>query len=485
MRELLTFDDVLLEPGYSEILPADVDISTSLSHRFPLTLPILSAAMDTVTESRMAIALAQSGGLGVIHRNMPPDRQADEIEKVKRFESGIVFKPVTVTPDMTVAEARSTQQKHGISGLPVIADDREVIGIVTNRDLRFETHLNRPLREVMTPASRMITVRPNFKLPQVKSLMHKHRVERIVITDSAGKLCGLMTVKDILRTETFPGASKDAKGRLYAAAAVGVNDIVRAKLLVEAGADALVVDSAHGHNQLVLNTVTEIRKAFAKTNVLLIAGNTATAAGAKALAAAGAAVIKVGIGPGSICTTRIVSGIGVPQLSAIQACAAAVRGKKNAPTIIADGGLRYSGDIAKAIAAGANAVMVGSILAGSEESPGDIELYQGRAYKKYRGMGSLAAMKQSGGERYFQRGSDLAKFVPEGVEGRVPYKGNTADVLHQLSGGLRASMGYVGAPNIPSLQKKASFIRITNAGVRESHVHDVEITREAPNYQVE
>ena len=482
MRECLTFDDVLLQPGYSEVLPVQANVETALARRFLLALPVLSAAMDTVTEAKMAIAMAQSGGLGIIHKNLSPQEQAAEVERVKRFESGVVFKPVTVGAEMTVADALKIKKEYGFSGLPVVDAHGIVQGIVTNRDLRFETKMSRPLAEVMTPRDKLITVRPNFKQAEVKSLMHQHRLERVVITDTKGRLRGLMTVKDILRREKFPNASKDAKGRLRAAAAVGVGaeEGARAALLVEAGADALVVDSAHGHSRGVIAAVRELRRA--QPDTLLIAGNIATAAAARALAKAGADVVKVGIGPGSICTTRVVAGVGVPQVSAIQEIAAAL--KKTKVKIIADGGMRYSGDIAKAIAAGADAVMVGSMLAGSEESPGEIELYQGRAYKRYRGMGSLAAMRRGSGDRYFQEGAVPGKMVPEGIEGRVPYKGKVRDVLHQLVGGLRAAMGYVGAADIAALQK-VTLLRITSAGMRESHVHDVEITREAPNYQVE
>lgn len=480
MHEYLTFDDVLLEPAHSTVLPAEVKTATALSRGFSLSIPVLSAAMDTVTESAMGIALSQNGGLGVIHKNQPSEQQAAELEKVKRFESGVVYKPITVGADMTVADAKAIQQKHGFSGLPVVDGKGRALGIVTNRDLRFEEHMRRPLKEVMTPKEKLISVGTDFKLPQVKALLHRHRIERVVVTDAKGMLRGLLTVKDILRTEKFPSACKDKKGRLRAAAAIGVSDDARAELLVEAGADALVVDSAHGHSVRVLAAVKRARKKFPDT--LLIAGNVATAAGARALAAAGADAVKVGIGPGSICTTRVVAGVGVPQVGAIMQAAAAL--KKSKVTVIADGGMRYFGDIAKALAAGADAVMVGSMLAGTEEAPGDIELYQGRAYKRYRGMGSLAAMRRGSSERYFQGGKSIGKMVPEGIEGRVPFKGRAGDVLHQLVGGLRAAMGYVGAADIRAL-KKAKLVRITNAGMRESHVHDVEITREAPNYQVE
>ena len=480
MREYLTFDDVLLQPQYSTLLPAQTKLNTALSPRFSLSLPILSAAMDTVTEANMAIAVAQSGGLGVIHRNLPPAEQADEMEKVKRFASGVVYKPVTVDADMTVVDIKKIKQKYGFSGLPVVDKKGMVVGIITNRDLRFETRMDRPLSEMMTPKEKLISVRPGFKLSEVKALMQQHRLERVVIIDSKGKLRGLMTVKDILRSEKFPNASKDEKGRLRAAAAVGIKDDERAAALVEAGADALVVDSAHGHSQGVLEAVARLRRRF--VDVLIIAGNVATAGGGRALVKAGADAVKVGIGPGSICTTRVIAGIGVPQISAIQEVAAALA--KSKATVIADGGMRYSGDIVKAIAAGADAVMVGSMLAGTEESPGERELYQGRTYKRYRGMGSLAAMRRGSGERYFQDDNDVGKMVPEGIEGRVPYKGRVSEVLHQLVGGLRAAMGYAGAPDIAAL-KKATLLRITGAGMRESHVHDVEITREAPNYQVE
>ena len=480
MYETLTFDDVLLEPRYSEVLPKDVSVATQLGGGLRLAVPLLSAAMDTVTESAMAIALAQSGGLGVIHKNMPPQQQAAEVEKVKRFESGIVSKPITIPPAMSVGEVKNIQQQRGFSGLPVTDKNGKVLGIVTNRDVRFENKLRRPVCDLMTPTDRLVTVRPGFKMSAAKALMHKHRIERVVIVDDKGLLRGLVTVKDIIRSETFPDASKDVKGRLQAAAAVGVHDLERAALLAESGVDALVIDSAHGHSRDVLAAVAALRKMRLR-RVLLIAGNVATAAGAKDLATAGAHVVKVGIGPGSICTTRMVAGVGVPQISAIQAAAKAC-GKHTA--IIADGGLRYSGDIAKAIAAGADAVMVGGLLAGAAESPGEDELFQGRVYKRYRGMGSVAAMRQGGGERYFQQAGDAAKMVPEGVEGRVPYKGAVADILHQLVGGLRSAMGYVGAPDLATL-KKASFVRLSLAGLRESHVHDVQITREAPNYQVE
>ena len=480
MDTALTFDDVLLTPALSAVMPKDVNTRTLLREDFSLVAPVLSAAMDTVTESEMAIALAQFGGLGVIHKNMSPHNQALEVEKVKRFESGIVFTPITVPPNISVGEILKIKQERGFSGLPVVDENNKILGIVTNRDLRFETKLARPVSQLMTPRDKLVTVRPGFNIKQVKALMHEHKIERVVIADSKGILHGLVTARDIVRSEHFPDATKDPKKRLRAAAAVGAHDDQRAALLEEAGADALVIDSAHGHSRSVLDAVSRIKKNHPK--VLVIGGNVATVQGAKDISNAGADVIKVGIGPGSICTTRMIAGVGVPQFSAILAAAKA-KGKKPI-TIIADGGLRYSGDVAKAIAAGADAVMVGSMLAGTDESPGEIELYQGRAYKRYRGMGSLAAMRRGSGERYAQPESPHNKLVPEGVEGRVPYKGKVAEVLYQLAGGLRSAMGYVGAKNLNQL-KKAKYIRVSAASVRESHVHDVQITREAPNYRAE
>ena len=439
--------------------------------------------MDTVTESVMAVAMAQAGGLGVIHKNLPPQEQAEEVAKVKRFESGVVADPITISKDATVGDALEMQEKCGFSGLPVVDKKGHVAGIVTNRDLRFETRRDLPVREVMTSRRKLVAVPPRFKMSDVKDLMRKHRIERVVIADAKNFLRGLVTVKDILKAEAFPDSSKDDAGRLLAAAAVGAADFhERAGLLAEAGVDAVAVDSAHGHSEAVLNAVAQLRKRHPRLDI--IAGNIATAEGARALAEAGASAVKVGVGPGSICTTRIVAGVGVPQISAIQAAAAAVaKSGKNTVSIIADGGVRYSGDIAKAVVAGAAAVMIGGALAGADESPGEIELFQGRAYKRYRGMGSLAAMRRGSGERYFQ--SESAKLVPEGVEGRVPYKGKAADVLFQLSGGLRSAMGYVGAANLDEMRSKGRFVRATAAGTRESHVHDVQITREAPNYHVE
>ena len=482
--EALTFDDVLLLPGRSRVLPRDADISTKVAN-LQLQNPLLSAAMDTVTEANMAVAMAQAGGLGVIHKNLNPREQAEEVAKVKRFESGVVSDPVTIRKDATVGDAMEMQNSWGFSGLPVVDKRGKVAGIVTNRDLRFQTRGDLPLREIMTPRRKLVVVNPRFKMDEVKNLMRKHRIERVVIVDHQNILRGLVTVKDIIKSETFPNASKDDAGRLLVAAAVGAADFLeRAGALADAGADALALDSAHGHSEAVLAAVAKMRKRHPKMSI--IAGNIATAEGAKALAQAGANAVKVGVGPGSICTTRVVAGVGVPQISAIQAAASVLsKTGKNPVSVIADGGVRYSGDIAKAVAAGADAVMIGGALAGADESPGEIELFQGRAYKRYRGMGSLAAMRKGAGERYFQNDSAPAKLVPEGVEGRVPYKGKAADVLFQLSGGLRAAMGYVGAANLAEMRAKGRFVRATAAGTRESHVHDVQITREAPNYHVE
>lgn len=481
MNEALTFDDVLLEPRYSDVLPANTALKTTLARHFHLAVPFLSAAMDTVTESAMGIAMAQSGGIGIIHSNLSPTEQADELEKVKRFESGIVHKPTTVGPNTTLAEVNALKEAKNISGFPVVDNNNTVIGILTNRDTLFEKSLKKTVAEVMTPQEKLITVRPGAKMAEVKKLLKEHRIERVIITTKNHKLHGLIAVKDIINSERFPNASKDDKGRLLAGAAVGTTLDNRSDLLIEAGADVLVVDSAHGHSQNVLQTVSDLR--LRHPNILLIGGNVATGKGALAMAQAGADVVKVGIGPGSICTTRIVAGVGVPQITAIQNVATALAKYKKRIGIIADGGIRYSGDIAKAIVAGADAVMLGNMLAGTEESPGEIELYQGRAYKQYRGMGSVSAMRQGARQRYFQENANNHKLVPEGVEGRIPYKGKVADVIFQMSGGLRAAMGYVGCANFEQL-KQVGFVRISAAGMKESHVHDVEITREAPNYQV-
>lgn len=478
----LAYDDVLLEPGPSDIVPADVSVSTALGGRrgMLLDIPLLSAAMDTVTESRMAIEIAKLGGLGVVHRNLAPEKQAAEVSRVKRFESGIVSEPLYVSPEMTVGEVLTLKSETGYSGLPVV-EEGTVVGIVTNRDLRFERDHSRKICEVMTPRGRLVTVPTSSSLENAKRLMREHRIERVIVEDGKKRLRGLITVKDIVLSEQHPDASKDSAGRLRVAAAVGVDDQKRAQVLVEAGADALVVDTAHGHSRKVGDTVRSLRRKF--PGLMLIAGNIATAAAAAALAKAGADAVKVGIGPGSICTTRIVSGVGVPQLSAVSNVAAGLRGLAKRPGIIADGGVRYSGDIAKALAAGADAVMIGGMFAGTEEAPGETELYRGRAYKSYRGMGSVGALKSGGAQRYFQdAAAAVEKLVPEGVEGRVPYKGGVDAVIGQMVGGLRAAMGYVGAKNVAELKRKGRFLQITQAGSRESHIHDVQITKEAPNY---
>ena len=483
-RLTLTFDDVLLVPGASKVLPGDAQLTTTLrrSDDFSLSIPVLSAAMDRVTEARMAIELAQVGGLGVVHRNLDITDQVAEVAKVKRHESGVVSEPEYVAPQMTVADAWAIKERTGYSGLPVV-DNGIVVGIVTNRDLRFEKNTKRMLREVMTPRERLVTVRPHTGLERARNLMHKHRIERVIVEDAKLRLCGLITVKDILLSEQYPNACKDPYGQLRVGAAVGIGASERAQALIDARVDALVVDTAHAHSAGVISWVKQLRQRYRK--VLLVAGNIATAEAARALAAAGADVVKVGIGPGSICTTRVIAGIGVPQFTAICDVAAGVAKLPNRPTIIADGGVRFSGDVAKALAAGADAVMVGSMLAGTTEAPGEIELYQGRAYKSYRGMGSLGAMNHGSADRYFQSlDNKNGKLVPEGVEGRVPYKGRAHDAINQLTGGLRAAMGYLGAPDIPSL-RKAKVVRVSTASVRESHVHNIHITKEAPNYRVD
>ncbi|HET9670784.1 MAG TPA: IMP dehydrogenase [Casimicrobiaceae bacterium] len=484
VRKALTFDDVLLVPARSDVVPRDVSLVTRLTRSIALNVPLLSAAMDTVTDSRLAIAIAQEGGLGIVHKNMPPARQAAEVAKVKRFESGVVKDPISIPPSMTVRQVLALTHQYRISGLPVV-EGRRVVGIVTNRDLRFETNLDQPVSAIMTPASRLVTVPEGTDLETAKSLMHRHRLERVLVIDRNQELRGLITVKDILKSHEHPIASKDEHGRLRVGAAVGTADDTDARVeaLVAAGVDVIVVDTSHGHSLGVLDRVQAVKKRYPQVQV--IGGNVATATGAKALAECGADAVKVGIGPGSICTTRIVAGVGVPQISAIQD---AVSGVGDAIPIIADGGIRYSGDIAKAIAAGASAVMLGSLFAGTEESPGEIELYQGRSYKSYRGMGSLGAMQTGSADRYFQdaEGEGASeKLVPEGIEGRVPYKGPLANVIHQLMGGVRAAMGYCGCPSIRELSTRAEFVEITAAGMRESHVHDVQIVKEAPNYRVE
>jgi len=482
-KQALTFDDVLLVPAHSNVLPKDVSLKTQLTKKISLNIPLVSAAMDTVTESNLAIALAEEGGLGIIHKNLTPEEQASHVAKVKRFESGVVNDPITIGPNMSVDEVMSITRKHKFSGLPVI-ENMKVVGIVTNRDLRFETNLKQPIMNVMTPRDKLITVNEGASKKEIIGLLHQHRLERLLVIDKKDGLKGLITVKDIQKSTDHPNACKDEHERLRVGAAVGVGEDTdqRVELLVEAGVDVIVVDTAHGHSQGVLNRIKWIKKYSPKTEV--IGGNIATADAAQALVDQGADGVKVGIGPGSICTTRVVAGVGVPQITAINDVANALR-KKGIP-FIADGGIRYSGDIAKAIAAGAHSVMLGSMFAGTEEAPGEVELYQGRSYKSYRGMGSIGAMQQGSKDRYFQDSEDNSeKLVPEGIEGRVPYKGPVINVIHQLTGGLKASMGYVGVNSIKAMHKKAAFVHITNAGIKESHVHDVQITKEAPNYRVE
>jgi len=479
----LTFDDVLLVPALSTILPRDADLGTQLTRKIRINIPLVSAAMDTVTEAPLAIALAQEGGLGIIHKNLPAKAQAAEVRKVKRYESGVVRDPITIPPDMTVREVKALTEQHKFSGLPVI-DQGKVVGIVTNRDLRFEEKLDQPVRNIMTPKERLVTVRESATLEEATELLHKHRLERVLVVNNAFELRGLITVKDILKSSEYPNACKDLQGNLRVGAAIGVGEGTeeRAAALVEAGVDVLVVDTAHGHAQGVLDRVKWVKRNF--PNVEVVGGNIATADAARALAEYGADAVKVGIGPGSICTTRIVAGVGVPQITAIQSVVDGLKGT-DIP-MIADGGIRYSGDIAKALAAGANCVMLGSLFAGTQEAPGQIELYQGRSYKSYRGMGSLGAMQQGAADRYFQDpAANADKLVPEGIEGRVPYKGPVTAVIDQLLGGVRASMGYLGCNTIDEMRQRAQFVEITTAGVRESHVHDVQIVKEAPNYRVE
>ncbi|HRE22404.1 MAG TPA: IMP dehydrogenase [Rhabdaerophilum sp.] len=483
IQKALTFDDVLLVPAHSTVLPREVSLTTRLTRTIELNLPLLSAAMDTVTEARLAIALAQEGGIGIIHKNLTPEAQAANVAAVKRFESGVVKDPITISPGMTVREVFEITRKHRISGLPVLEGGR-VAGIVTNRDLRFETNLDQPVKNIMTPRDKLVTVKEGASLDEAKSLMHRHRLERVLVINGEGELRGLITVKDILKSSEHPAASKDQQGRLRVGAAVGVGEGTeeRVERLVDAGVDVLIVDTAHGHAQGVLDRVKWVKAHYPGMQV--IGGNIATAAAAKALVDHGADAVKVGIGPGSICTTRIVAGVGVPQISAIQNVATALEG--SGVPCIADGGIRFSGDVAKAIAAGASSVMLGSLFAGTEEAPGEIELYQGRSYKSYRGMGSLAAMQKGSSDRYFQDAENNAdKLVPEGVEGRLPYKGPVTAIIHQLMGGLRASMGYTGCRSIEEMRARAEFVQITAAGMRESHVHDVQITKEAPNYHID
>ena len=485
VRKALTFDDVLLVPAHSLVVPRDVSLKTRLTRSIALNIPLISAAMDTVTDARLAIAIAQEGGLGIIHKNMTPAKQAAEVAKVKRFESGVVKDPLTIPPTMSVRDVVELKKQNRFSGLPVV-EGRRVVGIVTNRDLRFETNLDQPVSNIMTKGDRLVTVPEGTDLETAKALMHQHRLERVLVVNGDMELRGLITVKDILKSTEHPLACKDDLGRLRAGAAVGTGGDTdeRVDVLVAAGVDVIVVDTSHGHSQGVLDRVQAVKKRH--PSVQVIGGNVATAAGAQALADHGADAVKVGIGPGSICTTRIVAGVGVPQISAIQMAIEGVA-KAGIP-VIADGGIRYSGDVAKAIAAGASCVMLGSLFAGTEEAPGEIELYQGRSYKSYRGMGSLGAMQEGSSDRYFQdaEGEGAAeKLVPEGIEGRVPYKGVLTSVIHQLMGGLRAAMGYCGCETIAELSTRAEFVEITSAGVRESHVHDVQIVKEAPNYRVQ
>ena len=483
IHKALTFDDVLLVPAHSAILPRDVTLATHLTRNIHLNLPLVSAAMDTVTESSLAIALAQEGGIGILHKNLTPKAQAAEVAKVKRFESGVLKDPITIPPTMSVREVMALTRLHKFSGLPVVEGER-VVGIVTNRDLRFETNLDQPVKNIMTPQERLITVREGTSAEEAKALMHKHRLERVLVVNGNFELRGLVTVKDILKSSEYPDACKDNLGHLRVGAAIGVGEGTeeRAELLAEAGVDVLVVDTAHGHSQGVLDRVRWVKRNFPRVEV--IGGNIATASAALALVDHGADGVKVGIGPGSICTTRIVAGVGVPQITAIDNVATALAG--SGVPMIADGGIRYSGDISKAIAAGANAVMLGGLFAGTEEAPGETVLFQGRSYKAYRGMGSLGAMKEGAADRYFQDSdANVEKLVPEGIEGRVPYKGTVGAVIHQLMGGLRASMGYVGCATIDEMRVRAEFVEITSAGIRESHVHDVQITKEAPNYHID
>jgi IMP dehydrogenase len=483
VQKALTFDDVLLLPAHSVVLPRNVNLSTQLTRTISLNIPLVSAAMDTVTEAMLAITLAQEGGIGIIHKNMSAESQAVHVAKVKRFESGIVKDPITIPPHMTVREVLNLTRQHKISGLPVV-EGSMVVGIVTNRDLRFETNLDQPIKNIMVPKDRLVTVKEGTTREEAMALLHKYRLERVLVVNTNFELRGLITVKDITKTSEHPDACKDDLGRLLVGAAIGVGEgsDERAEALAEAGVDVIVVDTAHGHTQGVLDQILWIKKHL--PHIQVIGGNIATAAAAKALADHGADGVKVGIGPGSICTTRIVAGVGVPQITAIQNVSTALNG--TGVPMIADGGIRYSGDVTKAIAAGANSVMLGGLFAGTEESPGEIELFQGRSYKTYRGMGSLSAMQQGSSDRYFQDTEQNAdKLVPEGVEGRVPFKGSMISVIHQLMGGIRSGMGYLGCETIDAMHTKAEFVEITSAGIRESHVHNVQITKESPNYHVE
>ncbi|WP_429953613.1 IMP dehydrogenase [Aeromonas veronii] len=481
-KEALTFDDVLLVPAHSEVLPNTADLRTKLTSAISLNIPMISAAMDTVTEARLAIALAQEGGIGFIHKNMSIEQQAAEVRKVKKYESGVVTDPVTVRPDMTIAQIKELSHKNGFAGYPVVTDGNQLVGIITGRDVRFVIDLSQTVEQIMTQKDRLVTVREGAPREEVVALMQKHRIEKVLVVNADFKLKGMITVKDFQKAERKPHACKDDKGRLRVGAAVGAGagNEERVAALVEAGVDVLLIDSSHGHSQGVLDRIKATRDAY--PDLQIIGGNVATAAGAKALAAAGVNAVKVGIGPGSICTTRIVTGVGVPQITAISDAVDALEG--TGIPVIADGGIRFSGDIAKAIAAGASCVMVGSMFAGTEEAPGEIELYQGRSFKSYRGMGSLGAMSKGSSDRYFQTDNAADKLVPEGIEGRVPYKGRLKEIIHQQMGGLRSSMGLTGSATIDDMRTKAEFMRISGAGMKESHVHDVTITKEAPNYRM-
>ncbi len=478
----LTFDDVLLVPAFSEVLPRNVSLKTLFSRNIALNIPLVSAAMDTVTESRAAICLAQVGGIGVVHRNLTPPAQAAEVSAVKKYESGVITDPICVTANTTVAEVVALTREHRISGVPVLDDDGKLVGIVTSRDLRFETHFDQPISSVMTGRERLVTAPEGAGRAEIRQLLHQYRIEKVLLVDGGFNLKGMVTVKDIQKQTEFPHASKDDRGRLRVAAAVGTGEDTseRVERLVDAGVDAIVVDTAHGHSRGVIEQIAAIKQDYAQIDV--VAGNIATGDAALALADAGADAVKVGIGPGSICTTRIIAGVGVPQITAVQGVARAL--EQAGLPVIADGGIRYSGDIAKAIAAGAHVAMVGGLFAGTEEAPGEIELFQGRSYKSYRGMGSLGAMQEGSADRYFQESQDdPGKLVPEGIEGRVPYKGPMAQIIHQLTGGLRASMGYTGCANVEQMRSRCRFVQITHSGVAESHVHDVSVVKEAPNYQ--
>ncbi|MFM8512033.1 MAG: IMP dehydrogenase [Betaproteobacteria bacterium] len=483
----LTFDDVLLVPAFSKVLPRDTSLATRFTRNIALNLPLVSAAMDTVTEARLAIAIAQEGGIGIVHKNLTAAQQAAEVARVKRYESGILRDPIIITPDTTVRQVKALSEQYGVSGFPVVEGGR-VAGIVTGRDLRFETRMDVLVRDIMTPRERLITVREGASIEEGKALMHQHKLERVLVVNDAFELRGLMTVKDITKQTNFPNAARDAQGKLRVGAAVGVGEGTeeRVELLVKAGVDAIVVDTAHGHSAGVIERVRWVKSHFPGVDV--IGGNIATGAAALALAEAGADAVKVGIGPGSICTTRIVAGVGVPQITAIDNVATALKG--TGVPLIADGGIRFSGDIAKAMAAGASTVMMGGMFAGTEEAPGEVILYQGRSYKSYRGMGSIGAMKAGSADRYFQENDETTnpnadKLVPEGIEGRVPYKGSMVNIIFQMAGGLRAAMGYCGCTSVADLHERAEFVQITAAGIRESHVHDVQITKEAPNYRME